>query len=830
MSALPIDVVLPAIRAALAAGTSLVLEAPPGAGKTTGVPLALLHEPWLGAGKIVMLEPRRLAARAAARRMAETLGEEVGQTVGYTMRLERKVSARTRIEVVTEGVLVRRLQRDPELSGVALVIFDEFHERSLDADLGLALTLEARAALRDDLKILIMSATLDGAPIAALLGDAPVVRSEGRAFPVETRFLDRAPSLDLAAETVRAVRRALTEETGSILVFLPGAGEIRRVAERLTEAGLPAGVILAPLYGDLSAAAQDQAIRPAPAGERKIVLATAIAETSLTIEGVRVVVDSGRSRVPRFDPVSGMSRLETVRVTAASAAQRRGRAGRLEPGICYRLWTEAEDRALIPFNTPEIAAADLAPLALELAVWGVREAKSLQWLTPPPAAPLAQAQDLLTRLGALDADGAVTPHGREMALMPVHPRLAHMLIRARAMSATGLAATLAALISERDVFRGERARADRDIRSRIEALATGKDRDLDHGTSHRVRETARRLASSGEALDHERIATETGRLLALAFPDRVARRRGGSRGHYQLANGRGATLSETDPLAGEEFLAVAALDGDKAGARIFLAAPLILADLEDLFADRITTRERVTWDSRSRAVVAERQERLDSLVLATRPAQGAEVAIREAVLDGIRELGLGVLPWTPALETWRARLGFLRRHDPDGGWPDLSDAALLATLDHWLAPYLDGVSRESHFTRIDLDGALKSSLDWSMLQKVEALAPSHWTVPSGSRVALDYSGDNPVLAVRLQEMFGATATPAVLGGRVPVTLQLLSPARRPVQVTQDLVSFWDRGYGEVKRDLKGRYPKHYWPDNPRVAEPTARVKPRPRPA
>lgn len=819
---LPIDDAIPAIRAGLAHGHSLVLEAPPGAGKTTAVPLALLSEGWRGDRKILMLEPRRIAARAAARRMAQTLGEDVGATVGYSMRLERKVSRDTRIEVVTEGVLVRRLQRDPELADVALVIFDEFHERSLDADLGLALVLEAREALRPDLKVLVMSATLDGGPVASLLGGAAVVRSEGRSYPVETRFLERASDGDMVAESVRAVRRALAEEDGSILLFLPGVGEIRRVAERLAD-GLPKDVLLAPLYGDLSAAEQDQAIRPAPPGKRKVVIATSIAETSLTIDGVRVVIDSGRSRLPLFDPVSGMTRLETQKVSAASAAQRRGRAGRVAPGVCYRLWTEAEDRALVPFTPPEIMAADLAPLALELAVWGAADARTLKWLTPPPAAALAQARDLLFRLGALDDAGAVTAHGREMAALPVHPRLAHMLIRGK--NEAGLAALIAATLSERDPFRADRARNDRDLRSRIEALT----RDRDSGL-RRIMETARRLVAGPLVMpSHAAIMDRTGPLLALAYPDRVARRRGDARGSYQLSNGRGASLDATDPLANADYLAVAALDGDRATARIFLAAPLDLADIEADFGDRIETCASVGWDARSRTVTAVEQERLGALILAERPVKPAPEAMRAALCEGIRALGLAALPWTRELERFRGRVQFAARHDPEGGWPDFTDAGLLATLEDWLGPYLDGVSRESQFGRIDLETALRGQIDWAAQQKLDQLVPSHWTVPSGSRLPLDYEHDSPVLAVRLQEMFGATETPAVLRGRVPVTLHLLSPAQRPVQVTQDLISFWDRGYADVKRDLKGRYPKHFWPDDPRAAPPTARAKPRPKP-
>lgn len=816
MFGLPIDEIISDIRARLCAGNSLVLEAPPGAGKTTVVPLILKDEPWLQGHKIVMLEPRRLAARAAARRMASLLNESVGETVGYTMRLDRKVGPKTRIEVVTEGVLVRRLQRDPTLPDTGLVIFDEFHERSLDADLGLALTLEARAALRDDLKIMVMSATLDGVAVASLLGDAPVLRSAGRAFPVETRFLDKPAGDDYAAETVRLIRRALCDESGSILAFLPGAGEIRRAATQLEAAGLAPDVILAPLYGDLSAAEQDRAISPAPTGSRKVVLATAIAETSLTIEGVRVVVDSGKSRLPRFDPASGMSRLETVKVSAAAAAQRRGRAGRTGPGVCYRAWTMEEDRALIAHHPPEIAAADLAPLALDLALWGTGDAASLAWLTPPPAAALAQARELLQELGALDERGRITAHGKAMAELPVHPRLAHMLINGHGRGHGKEAALIAALLSERDIFRGERARADRDLRSRLEA-----------GSSlARLKDTARRLAPKGVTLDRldDLHLQAAGELVALAYPDRIAKRRAGLRGVYVMANGRAATIEEADPLAASDYLAIASLDGDKASARIFLGAPLDLAAIEDLYGAAITRTPKVAWDSRQRAVTAQEEERLWGLVLAERPLSAPEAERRAAVISGIRELGIASLPWTKELEAWRARVEFVRRHDPEGGWPDLSDAALLASLETWLAPYLEGINREAQFAKIDLAVALKSRLDWAQGKKLEELAPSHLAVPSGSRLPLDYGDAGPVLAVRLQEMFGATDTPRVMNGRVAVTLHLLSPAHRPVQVTQDLAGFWARSYMEVKRDLKGRYPKHYWPDDPLAALPTARAK------
>lgn len=807
---LPIDEVIEDIRARLGAGDSLVLEAPPGAGKTTVVPLALKDEPWAAGRKIVMLEPRRLAARAAARRMASLLGESVGETVGYTMRLDRKVGPRTRIEVITEGVLVRRLQRDPTLPGTALVIFDEFHERSLDADLALALTLEARTALREDLKILVMSATLDGVAVAALLGGAPVVSSAGRAYPVETRFSDK-PGDDYVADTVRLIRRALADEQGSVLAFLPGVGEIRRAVAQLE--ALPPGVILAPLYGDMDATAQDLAIRPAAPGSRKVVLATAIAETSITIDGVTVVVDSGRSRLPRFDPATGMPRLETVRVSAAAAAQRRGRAGRTAPGVCYRAWTEAEDRALILHHPPEIMAADLAPLALELAAWGADDATQLPWLTPPPAAALAQARELLRELDALDRDNRITAHGRALAELPLHPRLAHMVIKGDERGWGREAAILAALMSERDPVRD-----DRDLRTRLELAAAGKLRP--------IVEAARRLAPKGVSLGNLRDLNiqAAGPLTALAYPDRIAKRRGGQQASYMTTGGGGAVLDVSDPLASNDYLAIAATNGDRAQARIYLAAPITLAEIEDLFGPGIEKHKVVAWDGRGKTVLAQEETRLWALPLVTRPIEVPKDALAAAVLDGIRSLGLDCLPWTPALQQWRARVNFLRTHEPDQ-WPDVSDAALLNSLAEWLAPYVTGVSRAAQFDRIDLNAALHGLLDWPQSQRLDAMAPSHVTVPSGSKLPLDYTAEGgPALNVRLQEMFGAKTTPAIFNGKVPVTLHLLSPAHRPVQVTRDLAGFWAGSYADVKRDLKGRYPKHHWPDDPLSAPPTARAK------
>ena len=819
MDSLPVDEALPRLRQALVAHPAAVLVAPPGAGKTTRVPLALLDAPWLAGRKIVMQEPRRLAARAAARRMASSLGEQVGETVGYRVRLDTRVGPRTRIEVVTDGLFLRMLQDDPSLEGIGCVIFDELHERGLETDLSFALVREAQAALREDLRVVAMSATLDPGPVAERLGGAPLVESAGRMFPVATRYLDREPAGRLEDTVAGAIRRALAEESGSALVFLPGVGEIRRVAERLDPGP---DVDVAPLYGDLSPAEQDRAIAPAPAGRRKVVLATSIAETSLTIEGVRLVIDSGQMRVPRFSPRSGMTRLETVRVSQASADQRRGRAGRLEPGICYRLWTEEGQRGLLPFTPPEILDADLAPMALELALWGA-DAATLPWLTPPPAAALASARALLADLGALDGGGAITAHGRAMARLGQHPRLAHLVLKGRALGQARLAALLAAILGERDFLRLPPGQRDVDLRHRVD-IALGGRRD---GALRLILEQARRLMPRGAAEERPDVSM-TGTLLALAYPDRIGRRRPGTAGRYLLSGGRGAVLPEGDPMGNEEFVVVGDLDGSAQDARIFLAAPISLADIEEAFSDRIATEEIVTWSEREGAVLARRRRRLGALVLEDKPlGSPAAGALATAMIAGIRQMGLNALPWSDELQRWRERVAFLRTLDDS--WPDLGDAALLATLEEWLAPFLDGAARRGHLARIDLAAALKTLVPWERQRELDRLAPTHVEVPSGSRVPIDYGNPaEPTLSVRLQEMFGLTDTPRVGGGRMPVTIHLLSPARRPVQVTRDLASFWASGYRSVKAELKGRYPRHYWPDDPLVAEPTARVKPRPR--
>ncbi|HLI11299.1 MAG TPA: ATP-dependent helicase HrpB [Alphaproteobacteria bacterium] len=835
MDVLPVTPLLPRIDEVLARHGALVLVAPPGAGKTTRVPLALLEAEWLAGQGIILLEPRRLAARAAARHMARLLGEAPGARIGYRVRLESRVGPQTRVEVVTEGILTRRLQDDPALDGVGLVIFDEFHERSLEADLALSLVLDLRQALRPDLRVLVMSATLDGAAVARLLGDAPVIESEGRAYPVETRHLEAPPRERLAPAMAEAVRRALAESEGDILAFLPGEREIRATARLLEEASLPAGVVIALLYGALPPAAQDLALAPAPAGARKIVLATSIAETSLTIEGVRVVIDGGFARVPRYDPVTGLTRLETVRVSQDAAAQRRGRAGRLGPGLCYRLWPEAATRGLPPRATPEILQADLAPLALALAAWGVRDPGQLAWLDPPPTAAYAQATALLRQLSALETDGRISAHGRALARLPMHPRLGHMALVARERGLGPEAVAVAALLEEGDILAGPGAAADADLRLRLEILG-GDDRvqrrlppgcALRDGALRRVREAMRQelrlLGLKARPLD----ARQAGALVALAYPDRIAQRR--PSGGFRLASGRGAVLAEGDALAQEPWLVVAEIGGGGADGRIFLAAPIDRAEIEASFAAALETAEEVAWDRRGEAVQARRRRRLGALVLDDAPWDDAPPErVAAALAAGIRSLGLAALPWTDAARNLQARVAFLRRLDGEAAWPDLGDAALEASLETWLAPYLVGMRRRADLAGLDLSRILADRLDPRQRRRLDEEAPARLRVPSGREVTLDYAtGEAPALAVKLQELFGLAETPCVAEGRVPVVLHLLSPAGRPVQVTRDLAGFWRGGYAAVRRDLRGRYPRHPWPEDPWTAPPSRGVKRRP---
>jgi len=830
---LPIREALPALCEALRHHAAAVLEAPPGAGKSTVVPLVLLEEPWVAGRKILMLEPRRLAARAVATRLAHHLGEVPGQTVGYRMRLDHKVGRTTRIEVITEGILTRMIENDPALEDAAAVLFDEFHERSLAADLGLALCLDAKHTLRPDLRLLVMSATLDGAAVARLLGDAPRITSAGRSFPVEVRHAKRRPE-HLEREVAATIRRALLESPGDALVFLPGAAEIRRVAETLAS-DPPTATEVLPLYGELPPEAQTRALEPLPGGRRKVVLATNIAETSLTIEGIRIVIDGGWSRRNRFDPGSGMSRLETLPVSLASAEQRRGRAGRLAPGICYRVYTEADERALARDTPPEIREADLASLALDLALWGTAETE-LAWLDPPPAAHLAQACDLLTSLDALDTNGRITPVGRAMAGLGVHPRIARMLLAAEGPEAAALAATLAALLSERDPVRG-RSERDSSLEKRIELLrgAPVAGLEADRGALARIRRLAEMFEREIHRLPRHasiepRIArSDVGLLLACAYPDRIAQRRGAT-ARYLLANGRGAAFAGPDGLAQQSYLVIADLDGGEREARIHRAAALDADDFRQIFKTRIETEDRLEWDRRETIVRAVREERLGALVLSATPLKNAPAeATVAAMLEGVRDLGISALPWTPAALSLGTRIGFLRRVLPPAEantWPNLDDEALMRDLPEWLGPFLDGFTRRDHLSRLDLVAILSARLSYEQTRALATLAPTHYTVPSGSRIPIDYALDPPRISVRLQEVFGLETTPRVAGGRVPLALELLSPARRPVQLTQDLESFWARGYAEVRRELKGRYPKHYWPDDPRVAEATARVRPR----
>jgi ATP-dependent helicase HrpB len=813
---LPIDDALGRLIEALRATNAAVLVAPPGAGKTTRVPLVLMDEPWAVKKKILVLEPRRLAARAAAARMASTIGEQVGDTVGLRVRFGSKVSKRTRIEVITEGIFTRLILDDPSLEGVAAVLFDEFHERSLDADLGLALARDVQQALRDDLKILVMSATLDGARVAALLGDAPVVESEGRAFPVATRYLGRDPRERIERPVADAVQRALRADGGSVLVFLPGAAEIRRTETLLKERIDDPNVDVVALFGALEGREQDRAISPAPKGRRKVVLATSIAETSLTIEGVRVVIDSGLSRVPRYEPDVGLTRLETVRVSRAAADQRRGRAGRTEPGVCYRLWDEPQTGSLEAYTRPEILSADLSSFVLDLAQWGTADPGTLAFLDPPPGPALSEAKALLTELGAIDAQGRITGEGKKLRALPLPPRLARMVVDANAEGAGAEAASIAAVLTERGLG-GD----DVDLRHRLHLFRRDRSKRAEDARAmvKRWTDTLDRRQQDGEA--------SPGSLLALAYPDRVAKNRGGGGGAFLLASGRGGNVDPASSLAREPFLTVAELTGAAASSRIVLAAPITLAEIEARFAGKIDDRDTVTFDTASGSLRARRSRRLGALVLAEQIKQVVpDTDTAKVLAQGIASAGLDKLPWSKTALQFRTRVEFLRKAEGDE-WPDLSDEGLARSAAEWLEPLLTDKTARSDIGADELSEAMTALVPWTLRRRLDAESPTHFTAPTGSSVPIDYEAEQgPTISIRVQEMFGLAQHPAIAGGRVPLVIELLSPGHKPVQITRDLPGFWRGSYADVRTDLRGRYPRHPWPDDPASAAPTRRAKPR----
>ncbi|WP_027575136.1 ATP-dependent helicase HrpB [Bradyrhizobium sp. WSM1743] len=814
---LPIDAVLDDLSRTLEANNAAVLVAPPGAGKTTRVPLALLDAPWAKDKKIIVLEPRRIAARASADRMAKSLGERTGETVGYRVRFGSKISRATRIEVVTEGIFTRQILDDPELSGVAAILFDEFHERSLDADLGLALARDAQTGLREDLRILVMSATLDGARVAKLLGDAPVVESEGRAFPVETRYLGRKADAPIERQMADAIASALRADSGSVLAFLPGAAEIRRTQNFLSERVQDASIEIVPLFGALDAAVQDRAIAPAPKGMRKVVLATSIAETSLTIEGVRIVVDCGLARVPRYEPDIGLTRLETVRASRAAVDQRRGRAGRTEPGVCYRLWDEPQTASLAPYTQPEILSADLSSLVLDLAQWGVSDPATLSFLDPPPQPAWKEAKSLLTELNALDGDGRITAEGKSLRALALPPRLARMIVDSHRAGSGEAAAEIAAIITERGLggdsvdleHRRDQFRRDRSPRA-------ASARDL-------ARRWASQVAASEKAGQQEDIST--GLMLAYAFPDRVARNRGN--GSFVLANGRGAAVEQTASLARAPYIAIGEMTGTAASGRILLAAQITQDEIERHFAEHIETADEISFDRGAMALRARRKRVLHAITLseATLALSPSEETAR-ILADGLIAAGLDRLPWSKAAKQWRDRVMFLRKAEGDS-WPDLSDDGLVARRDDWLVPALYDKVALKDISAGDLSDALMALLPWEMRARLDREAPTHFEAPTGSALAIDYEAEQgPTIAVRLQELFGLNTHPSIAAGKVPLVLELLSPAQRPVQVTRDLPGFWRGSYAAVRSDLRGRYPRHPWPDDPASAVPTRRAKPR----
>jgi ATP-dependent helicase HrpB len=817
-TALPIDAVLDELGRTLTENNAAVLVAPPGAGKTTRVPLALLDAPWLNGKKIIMLEPRRIAARASAERMARTLGERAGETVGYRVRFGSKISRTTRIEVVTEGIFSRQILDDPELSGVAAVLFDEFHERSLDADMGLALARDAQTGLREDLRILVMSATLDGARVGKLLGDAPVVASEGRAFPVETRYLGRKADAPVERQMADAIATALRADPGSVLAFLPGAAEIRRTQNFLGERVHDAGVEIVPLFGALDAAVQDRAIAPAPKGQRKVVLATSIAETSLTIEGVRIVVDSGLARVPRYEPDIGLTRLETVRASRAAVDQRRGRAGRTEPGICYRLWDEPQTASLAAYTQPEILSADLSSLVLDLAQWGVRDPATLAFLDPPPAPALKEAKALLDELGALDSDGRITTEGKSLRALALPPRLARMIVDSHRLGAGEEAAGIAAILTERGLG-GDSV----DLDHRLDQFR--RDRSARAGSARSLAQRWAQQVAATEGPAAEDISPTTGIMLALAFPDRVARNRGN--GSFVLANGRGAAVEQTSSLARAPYIAVGELTGTAAQGRILLAASIAQEDIETRFADQIEDKEEISFDRGAMALRARRKRTLHAITLSEAPmALSPSAQTARIFTAGLIAAGLDKLPWSKALKQWRDRVMFLRKAEGDS-WPDLSDTALAADGENWLVPVLYDKISLKELSPGDLSDAVMNLLPWDLRARLDREAPTHFEAPTGTLLAIDYEAEQgPTIAVRLQELFGLNTHPSIAKGAVPLVLELLSPAQRPVQVTRDLPGFWRGSYAAVRSDLRGRYPRHPWPEDPATALPTRRVKPR----
>ncbi len=831
---LPVEKNLPEIIEAVRRSSCVILKAAPGAGKTSLVPLHLLRDTIKSNQKILMLEPRRLAARASAYRMADLIGEAVGETVGYRVRLDSKISSKTRIEVVTEGILTRRLQDDPELSSVGMIIFDEFHERSLQTDLGLALSLEVQEGLREDLKILLMSATLDSTGLSALLKDAPVIESKGRQFPVETRYVVQKPNRRLEATVADTVTAALAQDQGDILVFLPGAAEINRVQENLSPLRNDKDIQILPLYGNLGLKDQNRAIQPDPRGRRKVVLSTDIAETSLTIDGVHVVIDAGLSRAPRFDPNSGMSRLKTGRVSKASAEQRRGRAGRLGPGICYRLWAEPLNHGLPEFTSPEIMVTDLSGLVLELAAWGAQNPDELTWMTRPPEGHMAQARDLLSMLGALDQEERITKLGKEMANLPLHPRLACMVLKSREMKAEFLACSIAAILSERDFFSRDRENPNSNLLDRLNLLtsqnnATDKNQPRKNsfqlGRIAQIRDDLmRRIGSRSKSMPTDL----AGIVLAFAYPDRIGELREGSQIQYRLSGGRGARLLENDRLSSEPYIVVADLDGKDRDATIRLAAPVGFKELMSAFEHEIRISDRVYWEEKKQRVLAVTEKKLGALVLEQKKLSNPDPKdVARNMIDTLRDKGLNILPWDDDSLAFVSRVRFACHHNRSENWPDFSESALLDGLDQWLGPYLPGVTGLSDIKTLNLTVILEANLTHSQLKELNRLAPAFIKVPSGSHVRLDYSDPEiPVLAVRLQEVFGLQDVPKLAEGRVPVSIHLLSPARRPVQITSDLAGFWRTSYHEVKKEMKGRYPKHYWPDDPLQAEPTRRAKPR----